>query len=178
MLLGHMGQDFGDIQKEIPIERVTEGQQVGRQNRGDDGRQQLSLHLDPCHILGKVSGVGFAYYDRIACVGEGGGGQSRSGDKGSRGVGMEGEGVILGLSLDKEEATRRELGAELGCSDLKDRCFPGGVADTGVTQKIRGDQERGRDVFRERHVVGWWGHTEGVCGEGLKGRVQTLDHFY
>jgi hypothetical protein len=39
-----------------------------------------------------------------------GGGQSRSRDKGARGVGMEGEGVILGLSLDKEEATRRELG--------------------------------------------------------------------
>ena len=55
-------------------------------------------------------------------------------------------------SLDKEEATRRELGAELGCSDFKDRCFPGGVADTGVTQEIRGDHEGGRDVFGERHV--------------------------
>ena len=77
---------------------------------------------------------------------------------------MEGEGVILGLGLDKEEATRRELGAELGCSDLEDRCFPGGVADTGVTQKIRGDQERGRDVFGERHVGGatWMG----VWGKG------------
>ena len=65
---------------------------------------------------------------------------------------MEGEGVILGLGLDKEEATRRELGAELGCSDFKDRCFPGGVADTGVTQEIRGDHEGRRDVFGERHV--------------------------
>jgi hypothetical protein len=79
---------------------------------------------------------------------------------------MEGEGVVLKLSLDKEEATRRELGAELGCSDLEDRCFPGGVADTGVTQKIRGDQERGRDVFGERETC-WWGHTErGVWGKG------------
>ncbi len=69
---------------------------------------------------------------------------------------MEGEGVVLNLSLDEEETTRRELGAELGCScsDLKDRCFPGGVADTGVAQKIRGDQERGREVFGERHVGG------------------------
>jgi hypothetical protein len=87
-------------------------------------------------------------------LGRGEGGQSRSRDKGARGVSMEGEGVILGLSLDKEEATRRELelGAELGGSDLKDRCFPGVVADTGVTQKIRGDQEGGNDVFGERHV--------------------------
>ncbi len=44
---------------------------------------------------------------------------------------MEGKGVILGLGLDQEEATRRELGAELGYSDLKDRCFPGGVACSG-----------------------------------------------
>ncbi len=89
---------------------------------------------------------------------------------------MEGEGVILMLSLDKEKATRRELGAELGGSDLKDRCFPGGVADTGVTQKIRDDQERGRDVFGERHVgeATRRGHTEGLWGEGLKGRVQAL----
>ena len=84
--------------------------------------------------------------------GGGGRGQNRSRDKGSRGVGIEGEGVILGLGLNKEEATRRELGAELGCSDFKDRCFPGGVADTGVTQEIRGDHEGGRDVFGERHV--------------------------
>jgi hypothetical protein len=48
---------------------------------------------------------------------------------------MEGEGVILGLGLDQEEATRRELGAELGCSDLKDRFFPGDVADTGVPDR-------------------------------------------
>ena len=74
MLLGHMSQDSGDIQEEIPIERVTEGQQVGRQNRGNDGCQQLSLHLDPCHVLGKVSGVGFACNDRVACFREGGGG--------------------------------------------------------------------------------------------------------
>ena len=65
---------------------------------------------------------------------------------------MEGEGAILKGGLDEEEATRRELGAELGCSDLKDRCFPGDVADTGVTQEIRGDHEGGRDVFGERHV--------------------------
>jgi hypothetical protein len=94
-------------------------------------------------------------------LGREGGGQNRSRDKGSRGVGMEGEGVVLKLSLDKEEATRRELGAELSCSDLKNRCFPGGVADT-----------RGRDVFGERHVGG---ATRRVCvGEGLKGRVQAL----
>jgi hypothetical protein len=164
MLLGHMGQDCGDIQKEIPIERVTEGQQVGRQNRGDDGCQQLSLHLDPCHVLGKVSGVGFACDDSIAGFGEGGGGQNRCRDKVSRGVGMEGEGVILGLGLDKEEATRRELGAELGGSDLKDRCFPGGVADTGVTQKIRDDHEGGRDVFGERHFGG--ATRRGCVGKG------------
>ncbi len=85
---------------------------------------------------------------------------------------MEGEGVVLKLSLDKEEATRRELGAELGCSDLKDRCFPGGVADTGVIQEIRGDQERGRDVFGERHVGG--ATRRGCVGERLKGRVQAL----
>ena len=85
-------------------------------------------------------------------LGRGGGGQNRSLDKVSRGVGMEGEGVILGLGLDKEEATRRELGAELGGSDFEDRCFPGGIADTGVTQEIRGDHEGGRDVFGERHV--------------------------
>jgi hypothetical protein len=84
---------------------------------------------------------------------------------------MEGEGVILGFGLDKEEATRRELGAELGCSDLKDRCFPGGIADMGVTQEIRGDHERGRDVFGERHVGG---RTEGVCGKGLKGFMFIL----
>ena len=87
---------------------------------------------------------------------------------------MEGEGVILGLGLDKEEATRRELGAELGCSDLKDRCFPGGVADTGVTQKIRGDQERETDVFRERHACG---ATRRVCvGKGCF--RSDFNHFY
>ena len=85
---------------------------------------------------------------------------------------MEGEGVILKCGLDEEEATRRELGAELGCSNLKDRCFPGDVADTGVTQKIRGDQEKGRDIFGERHVGGVT--RRGCVGEGLKGRVQAL----
>ncbi len=109
-----------DIQKEIPIERVTECQQVGRQDRGNDNCQQLSLHLDPCHVLGKVSGVVFACDDSIACVWEGRGGQNRSRDKGSRGVDMKGEGVVLKLSLNKEEATRRELGAKLSCSDFKD----------------------------------------------------------
>jgi hypothetical protein len=104
MLLSHMGQDFGDIQKKVPIERVTEGQQVGRQNRGDDGSQQLSLHLDPCHTLGKVSGVGFACDDSIACFGEGKGDQNRSRDKGSRGVGMKGESVILMGGLDEERS--------------------------------------------------------------------------
>jgi hypothetical protein len=77
MLLGHMGQDCGDMQKEIPIiERVTEG---GRQNRGNDSCQQLSLHLDPCHVLGKVSGVGFACDDSIASFGERGGGGGKLG---------------------------------------------------------------------------------------------------
>jgi hypothetical protein len=64
---------WAKTQKEIPIERVTKGQKVGRQNRGDDSRQKLSLHLDPCHVLGKVSGVGFAGDDSIACLGERGG---------------------------------------------------------------------------------------------------------
>ena len=85
---------------------------------------------------------------------------------------MEGEGVILGLGLDKEEATRRELGAELGGSDFEDRCFPGGIADTGVTQEIRGDHEGGRDVFGERHVGK---ATQRKCvWERVEGKVQTL----
>ncbi len=67
---------------------------------------------------------------------------------------MEGEGLALELSLEHKEAARRELGAELGCSDLKNRCFPGGVADTGITQKIRGDQEGEGNALGERHVSG------------------------
>ncbi len=87
---------------------------------------------------------------------------------------MEGEGVIIKGGLDEEEATRRELGAELGCSDLKDRCFPGGVADTGVTQKIRDDQEGGKDIFRERHACG--ATRRGCVGKGYF--RSGFNHFY
>ncbi len=87
---------------------------------------------------------------------------------------MEGEGVILGLGLDQEEA-RRELGAELGCSDLKDRCFPRGVADTGVTQKIKGNQERGKNVFGERHVAG--ATRRGSVWGGGEGKGSDFNHF-
>jgi hypothetical protein len=67
-------------------------------------------------------------------LGRGGEGKNRSVWRG------EGGGDILKGGLDEEKATRREL---------KDCCFPGSVADTGVTQKIRNDpeRERGRDVF-------------------------------
>ena len=67
--------------------------------------------------------------------------------------------------------------SELGGSDLKDRCFPGGVADTGVTQKIRDDQERGRDVFGERHVVVVGPHGGGVWGR-VEGKGSDFRHFY
>ncbi len=40
-------------------------------------------------------------------------------DKGSGGVRIEWEGILLGLGLDHEEAAKRGLGAELGCSDIK-----------------------------------------------------------
>jgi hypothetical protein len=84
---------------------------------------------------------------------------------------MEGEGVILGLGLDKEEATRRELGAELGCSDFKDRCFPGGIATrgshrrSGVITKEEGTSLE-RDMLVRPHRGGVW--------ERVEGKVQTL----
>ncbi len=98
-------------------------------------------------MLDKVSGVDLADNDSIACFGEGRGVHRGSRDKGSKGVSVKREGGILIRGLDHEESTGRELGAELGSSDLKDRCFAGSVADRGVTQNIRGDQEGGRDVF-------------------------------
>jgi hypothetical protein len=81
---------------------------------------------------------------------------------------MEGEGAILELGLDHEEATRRELKAKLGCNDLKDRCFPGGIVDMEVTQKIRDQgsgvirKEEGASSERERYMIHtcWWGYTE------------------
>ena len=48
-------------------------------------------------------------------------------DNGARGVSVKGEGIILSLGLDHKKTTRRELGAQLGGRNLKDRYLPGGV---------------------------------------------------
>ena len=55
------------------------------------------------------------------------------------------------------------MGSWEGSSKLKESCFPGKVVRPWIMEKIRGDEEGGRDVFGQRHGEGEGkGSTRGV----------------
>jgi hypothetical protein len=60
---------------------------------------------------------------------------------------MEGKRIVLWLGLYKEQTAGDEIRGELGRSKLKESCFPGKVACPRIMEKIRGNEEGGRDVF-------------------------------
>ncbi len=51
-----------------------------------------------------------------------------------------------GVGFGQGRGNQKGTGSGAGLQQFKDRCFPGGVADTRVTQEIRGDHEGGREV--------------------------------
>ena len=67
---------------------------------------------------------------------------------------MEGKRVVLRLILYEEQTAGDEQRGELGSSNLKESCFPGKVVRPWIMEKIRGDEEGARDVFRQRHDEG------------------------
>ncbi len=83
---------------------------------------------------------------------------------------MEGKRVVLRLSLYEEQTAGDEQHGELGSSKLKESCFPGKVVRPWIMEKIRGDEEGGRNVFGQRHGEGEGkGSTRGV----REGKVQN-----
>jgi len=84
---------------------------------------------------------------------------------------VEGKRVVLRLILYEEQTAGDEQRGELGSSNLKESCFPGKVVRPWIMEKIRGDEEGGRDVFGQRHGEGKGRVAQGRCDEG---KVQNL----
>ena len=60
---------------------------------------------------------------------------------------VEGKRVVLRLILYEEQTAGDEQRWELGSSNLEESFFPGKVVCAGIMEKIRGNEEGGRDVF-------------------------------
>jgi hypothetical protein len=83
---------------------------------------------------------------------------------------VKGKRIVLLLGLYEEQTAGDEHRWELGGSNLKESCLPGKVICPGIMEKIRGNEEGGRDVFGQRHGDGKGRVAQGRCWEG-KGRV-------
>ena len=156
------------------MQGITQGHQIGRQNAGDDGRFQASLHKHQGFVRSQGACEGLALKRGVPLLGGGGRLQRWWGDDIAR-HNVEGKRVVLRLILYEEQTAGDEQRGELGSSNLKESCFPGKVVRPGIMEKIRGDGEGGRDVFRQRHDEGEGkGSTRGVQGrEGSE-----TNHFY
>ncbi len=55
--------------------------------------------------------------------------------------------VVLQLILYEEQRAGDEQRWELGSSNLEESCFPGKVVCPWIMEKIRGNEEGGRDIF-------------------------------
>ena len=159
MNCGNMCQNHGNVKEKVPVHRITQGHQISRQNAGNDGRFQASLHENQGLVRGKVPCEGLALKRGVPLDGGGRGGHGRSWDDlCARKV--EGKRIVLRLCLYKEQAAGDEKRGELGGSNLEESCLPGEVVCPRIIEKIRDKMEGGRDVSGERHDEG-------------KGRVST-----
>ena len=159
MNCGNMCQNHGNVKEKVPVHGITQGHQISRQDAGNDGRFQASLHENQGLVRGKVPCEGLALKRGVPCDGGGRGGQRRVRYDVSR-HDVAGKRIVLRLCLYEEQAAGDEKRGELGGSNLEESCLPGEVVCPRIIEKIRDNMEGGRDVSGERHDEG-------------KGRVST-----
>jgi hypothetical protein len=157
-----MGQNRGNVKEEVSVQGITQSHQIGRQNACDDGGFQAGLHKHQGFVISQGACKGLALKRGVPSLGGGGGTYRWWGDD-SAGHNVEGKRVVLRLILYEEQTAGDEQRGELGSSNLKESCFPGKVVRPWIMEKIRGDEEGGRDVFGQRHGEGEGkGSTRGV----------------
>jgi hypothetical protein len=145
MNCGNMCQNHGNVKEKVPVHGITQGHQISRQDAGNDGRFQASLHENQGLVRGKVPCEGLALKRGVPCDGGGRGGQRRLRYDVSR-HDVAGKRIVLRLCLYEEQAAGDEKRGELGGSNLEESCLPGKVVCPRIIEEIRDNLEGGRDV--------------------------------
>ena len=79
MNCGNMCQNHGNVKEKVPVHGITQGHQISRQDAGNDGRFQASLHENQGLVRGKVPCEGIALKRGVPCDGGGGVGAANVG---------------------------------------------------------------------------------------------------
>jgi hypothetical protein len=102
-----MGQNRGNVKEEVPVQGITQGHQIGRQNACDDGRFQAGLHKHQGFVRSQGACKGLTLKRGVPSNGGVGGDQRWWGDDRAR-HNVEGKRIVLRLGLYEEQAAGDE----------------------------------------------------------------------